>query len=153
MHFPYTKQSGVSALELIVVVAVIGLLIAVVVIPLSSFRQQQALQNSTNAVVAVLQDARTKTLAAVGNTAYGVRIESDRIILFTGTTYSSGASTNEAVSLETPVSAAWSLGGGSTILFARLTGTASASGTITLSLPDGTSRIVTVTSSGTITRN
>ena len=140
-----------TLLELVVIVAIVGLLITVVVLPLVRFRQQQALQNSTNAVVAVLNDARTKTLAAVNNTAYSARIESDRIILFTGTTYSSSASTNETILFETPVTGTASFGT-TAVSFARLTGIASTSGIITLSIPNGTTRTITISTSGTITR-
>lgn len=147
-------HKGLSLIETVVIVAVVVLLIAVVVAPLNTFRKNQALQNSTNAVVAVLNDARTKTLAAVNNTTYSARIESDRIILFTGTTYTSGASTNETVMLETSVTGSWSLqGGGSAVSFTRLTGVTSQYGTITLTSSGGTTRTVTITANGTITRN
>ncbi len=148
------SNKGISAIEVLIVSAIMGVLVAVVALPLISFRKHQALQNSTNAVVAVLTDARTKTLAALNNTSYGVRVESSRVILFTGTTYTSSASTNEVVLLETPVTASWSLqGGGSSIGFDRLTGITSQYGTITLALPDGTTRVVTIAASGSVTRN
>ena len=150
-HLPRT---GFTLIELIVVIAIIGVLIGVVVLPLVKFRQQQALQNSTNAIVAVLNDARTKTFAALNNTSYSVYLSSTAATLFTGTTYSSGTSTNEVYTLEFPVTASWSLqGAGNSILFDRLKGTTSQYGTITLSISGGATKTVTITALGTVTRN
>ncbi len=148
------KQRGVTIAEIVIIIAIIGLLTTVIALPFSTFRQRQALQNSTNAVVAALNEARTRTLAAVGNTYYSVRIESAQVIVFVGSTYSSSTSTNEQIAIETPVTVSWSLqGGGSSITFDRLTGTTSQYGTLTLSLPNGSTKTVTVSSLGTILRN
>ncbi len=148
------NQSGLTLAEIVIIIAIISILIGVVTLPLIKFRQRQALQNSTNAVVAVLNDARTKTLAGLDNTTYSVQIQSDKIILFTGTTYSSGSATNESYTIEEPVYLNWSLNGAvSKVSFNRLTGATSEYGTITLILPDGTTRIITISSSGSITRN
>lgn len=149
------KKNGFTVLELLMVVAIVGVLAAIISLPFSKFRNAQALQNSTNAVVALLNSARTKTLAAVNNTSYSVRIESSRAILYTGTTYSASEQTNEIVTYESPVTlSSISLnGGGSEVKFNRLKGTTSQYGTITLTLPDNQTRIITVSATGSVTRN
>lgn len=144
---------GFTLLELVIIIAVLGVLIAVIVPSLARFRQQQALQNSANALVGVLGDARTKTLAAVNDTSYGIKLEASQVTLYTGTTYSSGATSNEVYTFESPVTASWNLDtAGSTISFARLTGAASAHGTIVLSIPSGATKTITITALGTITK-
>lgn len=148
------KNRGFTLIEIIIVIAVIAVLISIIVIPLSNFRQKQALQNSTNSIVSILNDARTKTLAGLNNVPYSVYLENEKIILYSGTTYDSDASTNESYFFENPVTASWNLNGGSNkISFNKLAGSTSDHGTITLSLPNGTTRIVTITSSGSIKRN
>jgi prepilin-type N-terminal cleavage/methylation domain-containing protein len=148
-----TLQSGFTFIELLVVVAIIGLLVAVVSAPLSQFRKAQAIENTANALVAVLNDARTRTLAASNGTNYSVRIESSRAILFPGSSYSDGAGTNEIWDYEATVTAAPVLAGGETqVTFDRLRGTTSQAGTVTLS-SSGDTRIVTINSTGSIMRN
>lgn len=148
------NQLGLTLIEVVVIIAIIGALIAVVTFPLIKFRQQQSIQNATNGVVSVLNDARTKTLAGLGGTSYSVQIQSDKVILFTGTTYSSATATNESYTIEEPVYLNWSLaGGGNAISFDMLKGTTSQYGTITLTLPNGTTRVITINNTGSITRN
>lgn len=148
------KKAGFSLIEVVVIIAIIAVLIAVIAIPLSRFRQQQALQNSTNVVVSVLNDARAKTFAALDNSSYGVTLFNNKIVLMKGSTYIDGAATNETYLLETPVSASWSIAGGSNIIsFERLRGDTNHYGTITLQLPSGASRIISVSAFGAVSRN
>ena len=80
------QKNGYTLIELAIVIAIIGIILAIVIVPLSKFRKQEALQNTTNAITSILNEARTKTLAGYNNTTYSVRIESTRAILFVGTT-------------------------------------------------------------------
>ncbi|HWC57509.1 MAG TPA: type II secretion system protein [Candidatus Paceibacterota bacterium] len=155
MHTFHSAHShGFSLLEVVIALAIIGLLVSVVSVPFAKFRRTQALENSTNAVVAVLNDARTKTFGAYDDSAYSVHLDTTVATLFSGTTYAQGAAGNESAPYEYPVTATWSIqGGGSIISFNRLTGTTASYGTITLGLPDGTTRTVTIGALGTITRN
>jgi len=148
------RNKGFTLIEILVVIAIVGVLIAVVALPLIKFRQQQSLQNTTNAIVAVLNDARAKTFAAVNNTSYGVALSSTGMTLFTGTGYAVETATNETYTFESPVTATWSLaGGGNTISFDRLKGTTGQHGTITLQVPNGTMRTITITTLGSVIRN
>jgi len=149
------RSSGYTLLEIIMVVAIIAVLAAVISLPFGKFRQTQALQNTTNAVVSALNDARTKTLAALDNASYGVHIESNQAVLFKGTTYSSTDPYNQSIGFESPVTlSSLSLnGGGSEIIFARLKGTTDQYGTIVLTLPNNQTKTVTVSAAGSVMRN
>jgi prepilin-type N-terminal cleavage/methylation domain-containing protein len=147
-------QAGLSIIELLIVVAIIGVLIAVISYPFGTFRNKQALDNSANTVVSILQEARARTLGGVNDTNYSVRFETNRIVLFVGSAYNASATTNEAYSYESPVTlSSTSLAGGATaVTFDRLKGTTSQSGTVTLSNGTKTS-VITVSASGSITRS
>jgi Tfp pilus assembly protein FimT len=147
-------EAGMSIMEIMVVVAIVLVLIALVSLPFGTFRKTQALENTTDTMVSVLADARTKTLAAVNGTNYSVRFETNRAIFFTGSSYSSGDATNDIITFETPVtmSAINVSGGGSTITFDRLTGKTSQYGTVTFT--NGTdTRTISVSATGTVSRN
>lgn len=149
------KTHGFTIIELLVVLAIVVILMGIASLPIIRFRREQALQNTTNAVLTVINEARAKTLAGTENTNYSVRLESDRAILFRGSTYQSSTSTNQIFLYESPVvlgTVALS-GGGSTITFDRLRGTTAHHGTLQLQLPSGTVRTITVTATGTVARN
>ncbi len=148
-------SKGLTVVELLMTISIIGIIIAIIVPSLGEFRKNQSIQNSTNAVVSLLEEARTKTLASYNNTFYSVKIESDKATLFTGGTYSSGGTDNKIIFYESPVVLqSVSLNGSVTqVSFDRLKGTTSQYGTIILQIPSGVSRTITVSAGGIITRD
>lgn len=142
-------------MELLIVIAVLGLVVAITVPSFASFRKNQSIQNTTNSMVSLLQEARTKTLASYNNTFYSVYFDTDSAILFTGGTYNSSDVGNKVVPYEAPVvlQSVTVAGGGSKVSFDRLKGTTSQSGTIVVGIPSGTTKTVTVSASGVVTRN
>ncbi len=148
-------QSGYGILHFIIIIAVIGILLGVAAVPFFNFRQQQALENTTDAVVSILGEARAKTLAGYNSNTYGVRIEADKLVFFRGETYSASEPTNRITLYETGVSlqTLTLIGGGSVVRFDRLKGTASNHGTIVLQSSNGQTRTITITSTGSVKRN
>ncbi len=148
-------RQGFTLVEILIVIGVIVILTSIMSVSILNFKNKQALENSTNMIISTLNDARAKTLASVNNNQYGVHIQNDKVVIFTGGTYSSSTISNENFFYESPVSmTALSLnGGGSDIKFDRLKGSTSQYGTITIALPGSTSRNITVASTGTIQRN
>lgn len=148
-------QRGITAIEVLVVVTIL-VLIAIVTVPsFVSFRKNQALQNTTNSIVSLLQEARSKTLGSYNNTFYSVYIDTDSTTLFTGGTYVSGDATNKTIPYESPVvlQSATLTGGGSQISFDRLKGTTAQSGTIVVGIPSEAFKTISVTASGVISRD
>lgn len=148
-------NKGFTAIEVMIVIAIIVVVTLITVPSLITFRKSQAIQNTTNSIVSLLQEARTKTLASYNNTFYSVYIDTNEATLFTGGTYSSMDAGNKVVNYETPVvlKSVTLTGGGSQVSFDRLKGTTSQDGTIVVEIVGGESRTITVSSEGVITRN
>jgi prepilin-type N-terminal cleavage/methylation domain-containing protein len=85
---------GFTAVEMLVVIGVLGMLTAFIALSLGSFRNVTALRATTEDVWLTLRSARNATLASKDDSIYGVRIESTRAIQFRGTSYVAGATTN-----------------------------------------------------------
>ncbi|HEY4521564.1 MAG TPA: prepilin-type N-terminal cleavage/methylation domain-containing protein [Candidatus Paceibacterota bacterium] len=144
---------GFTLIELLVSIAVVVVVSILVTSGFNSFRESSQLNEAHSAIISILRDARSRTLSGNKNTQYGVHFETNQIVLFAGSSYSSGSSSNEPYA--TPSLAKVSvinLGGSSDAVFTRLTGFSSASGTImvsSISNPQKT-KTITIFSSGNI---
>lgn len=127
-------NKGITLLEVVIVIAIIGILLTITTFSFSQFRNARALTQSRDTVISVLSEARSRTLASVNGEQYGVHILSDRVVLFVGSTYDPLSTTNELFYYESPVVlGSVSLnGGGSTIVFQKISGITNSYGTIVL---------------------
>lgn len=146
-------NKGFTIIELLVSVAIIGVVAVLLISGFNSFRESTQLNEAHSNILGILRDARSRTLSGEKNTHYSVHFEENQVVLFSGSLYVSGFSSNEVYSLPslTRISSI-SLGGPTEVIFARLTGSASASGTITIQSTSNSSKTKTIiiTSSGSI---
>lgn len=145
-------KKGITAIELLVVVAVLGIIFSIVVPQFSKTRENQVLKTGVQDVLSAINKARSQTLASLDSLTYGVRFESDKVIIFTGTAYSFGAASNETIMITSPASITnVTLNSVSAIpgemYFNRLSGSPSRTGTITISSSNIT-KIITIYGTG-----
>src|SRR3989338_5558502 len=95
-------HKGFSFIEIMIVVAVIGILVAIVLPQFSKTRENQVLKNAVRDVLSSIDKARSQTLSSLDSSEYGVHFQSNSIIIFKGTTFSSGAGDNETINIVTP---------------------------------------------------
>ena len=146
-------MKGFTIIESLIGIAIIAIVATMFVSVFGIFRQSSDLTEAHSTIIGILQDARSRTLASESNSIYGVHFEQTQTVLFRGGTYDSSATSNEPYRLPTTVTiSAISLGGPSDVVFTRLIGTTTASGTITLqSIADSTAtRTVTIFSTGVV---
>jgi Tfp pilus assembly protein FimT len=153
------KNKGMSAVELLVVVGVLIIISTIVFPKLSKFHKQQALDNTAEDVVSLLNEARNNTISSKNSTTYGIHFMTDRAILFDGASYVESPNNksiifDEYVSIDDDNGIALN-GGGDDILFTRLTGDTEDYGTITIELVSDATRqkVVTVNKIGIIGTN
>jgi len=139
-------KKGFTIIEVLIVLAIMAILGTFVAVSYSRFNSMQALDKTSALVSSVLNQARTLTLSSKDNTQYGVHLASGEITLFAGDTYSPSAGSNSVFTLNPQVSLIADIsGGGSEVVFERLTGKTDQDGTITLSLVSGASSAKTIT--------
>jgi prepilin-type N-terminal cleavage/methylation domain-containing protein len=150
------KKQGFSLIEFIIVIAIIGILVAIVVPSLSSFRNNQLLRGTTEELSGFIQEARSMTLSSHDSLQYGIHFEEDEAVRFSGTSYSAGAVDNEVFSIPQgmTISDISLFGAGDDVLFERLTGQTDEYGTITLTLTaTSAERIITISALGIVDSN
>ena len=142
-------KKGFAILEILIVLAIMGLLLAVVVPSLKTMRNNQLLKAVASDVFSALDKARSQTLSSINFSEYGVHFESDEIVIFKGTVYSSSDASNENISVTSPASISDInlTGGAEGLYFNKLSGVPDKTGTITVSVA-AVSRIITISATG-----
>lgn len=145
------KKRGTSLIEVLISIAILGILVATVVASFSAIRKAQVLESSRNLIIATLTKAKSDTLASKDSKSYGVHIDdiNNKLVVFEGTTYNGSAPTNQNVPLDTRVYIS-AYSGGADIVFGRLTGFVSALHGITISIPSGASKYISIFPTGVI---
>lgn len=152
-------NKGVTLLEITIVVGILAIMVAIITPSFANFRNKQAVENTTQDLVSLLNEARTNTLLSKSSVFYSVHLETNRAVLFDGGTFDTNDSSNKVITFDTQVSvpsAGISLNGGEVdVSFDRLTGDTSDYGTIIVSLISNTSisKTITVNQLGVVSSN
>ena len=150
--------AGFTFIEILVVVGIIVLFLGLSIPQLRSFQQGSYLKNTGQEVVAALRLAQSKTLASEGALQYGVHFDvvstPNQYTLFQGSSYAARDTAKDKITVlqKTIEISSLSLGGTSEVVFLRLTGQASVSGTVTFrKIADPTlMKTVSILSSGAV---
>ena len=139
------------------VVAITVMVAGLMMFSFSSYGSTEAISKDQARVVSALEKARAMTLDSYKSSQYGVHFGTSTVTIFSGVTYSAANSANIVTNLNSKVKikTVAVVGGGSDIIFNRLTGETNQTGTTTLSLISSasTTRSVTVFATGLVQPN
>lgn len=146
-------------IEIMIVIAIIAVLVAIAVPAVSSFRERQTIKNATEEIVNLLGEARTNTLASKNATFYSVRFDTNRAVLFAGSSLNISDPDTKILAFDSnvtvlPINVSLQ-GSGYDVIFDRFTGNVATYGTIKLELISNPSinKIITVNRVGAISSN
>jgi prepilin-type N-terminal cleavage/methylation domain-containing protein len=147
-------KKGFTVLEILIVLGIMAILVTIILPSFRTMRSNEVLKATTSEIFSALGKAKSGTLSSVNSSEYGVHFESDLIVIFKGTSYSSSDVNNENISITSPasISAINLTGGAVDLYFDRLSGAPNKTGTITVST-SSFSKIITISSTGTISMN
>ncbi len=151
------SKRGITAMEMLIVVALIGILVAIVLPQFSGIKENQVFKNAVEDIISTLHNAQSQSLASTNFSEYGVHFQSDQIVVFKGKVFLLGANGNNTVDIISPANISnVSLNGGSSttgdLYFQRLSGVPNKTGTITVSTPSY-SKIITISAAGAVSVN
>ncbi|RJQ33650.1 prepilin-type N-terminal cleavage/methylation domain-containing protein [Candidatus Parcubacteria bacterium] len=137
LHTPYSIRhtSGFALVELLICIAIIMILAAMTYVAYGTTNTHKVLDTEALKVITKLREARSLTLAAKNDEQWGVHFASSSITLFEGSSYDSNADSNVLINLHPHITLTPELeGGGSDVIFERLSGDTEQYGTTTISL-------------------
>ena len=150
------KLRGLTLIEVLAGLAIMLILSIIVWSSFQSFRENQIVSKSANEVAVLLSEARSLTLSSRDDAEYGVHFEEDSATLYQAS-YLSGGAENKVIEVELPaeISSINLSGGGSNVVFDRLTGETSEFGSITISSTDNPEdvKIITISQTGLVELN
>ena len=139
-----------TLLEILIVVAIAGIIALIAFGAFTSFNRTAAVNSAVQIAISALEEARTKTLASQNQSVYGVHFDTESVTVFVGNTYDPFSPDNRVRTFPTPVTVTnISLnGGGSDVVFKRLSGVTDQFGSIDLSSASSMVRTVTIDKTG-----
>ncbi len=144
------KQGGLTLVELIVVIAIIGVIISFgLVISMDSYRAYY-FRSERSKIVSVLERARSRSLSNYFQVEHGVCFITSNYVIFRGrSTCTPGATTDELIPANTDIASKSNFSGTfPTIIFSQLTATTTGG---TINITDGNrSAIINVNYEGKI---
>ncbi len=127
-------NSGFTMVEILVVMAIMVVLAVLAMNGIASYGRRQQYLEFVGEVQNGFAEARSKSIAAVDETVYGVYVGTSTVEYFSGTVPAAGSASNTIIAIPSYLSATSSLTGNNWyVTFSRRTGEPSATGTIAIS--------------------
>jgi prepilin-type N-terminal cleavage/methylation domain-containing protein len=147
----FKKIKGFSLIEMIVVLAIIVTLISIVINSFGKAGGSEALSTTVVSIISVLNEAKSQAISSKNAHDYGVRILPNQLVSFEDTY----GTNNKILTISNLVTISTSTGIGTDIIFNNVSGSTSASGTITVTVLSDTSKkgIINIYNTGAIERN
>jgi len=144
--YPLSFRRGFTLIELAIVVNVMALIGTLAFASFASSRRVRDVTASGQNALSVLRTAQTRAAAGQDRVPWGVRLESDRFILFSGETFS-GALTTAIYTVPATVEIAniALAGGGQEAVFDRLDGKTDQAGTFEVRAMGSASQVFVIT--------
>ena len=131
----YKNHAGLSIAELIVVVSIVTILAALSWTTFTQFTNFHAVDKEVGVAVSTLAYTRSQSMSAKNDSMYGIHFASTSTTIFKGATYSAADANNvtRVFSNGIIISAITLTNGATDVTFDKLSGAASASGTVEFS--------------------
>ena len=145
-------KEGFTIIEVMIAIAIIGVLSSLSVAYFNSFLSRNELKNESLKITDMLRRARGQAMAGQEDSAWGVHFETSKYVLFKGSSYSASDDFNEEISLPAvlTISTINLNGGGSEVIFSKIRGETSQFGTTTIQNDIGESKNVVINSAGNV---
>lgn len=139
MNLPSTSipravsREGFTLIEILIAIAIITILAGMGLWISMDVYRNYSYRSEKETFISAIQKARLESMVNLNESAHGIRVESDKYIIFRGSSYSASSSFNRTIVPSGPVTITGNPSLPQDIVFDQLSGTTSSSGTLTVS--------------------
>lgn len=139
-------------MEVLIGIAIMGILGSVSISIFAGLSNSTSLDRDVNIIASYIDKARTMSINSVDSLEHGVKFETNKITVFKTTTYSvANTKSYYDVPPKSNISSIILSGGGSSLYFNKLTGAPDKTGTVVVSLADGSkTKTITIYATGIV---
>jgi prepilin-type N-terminal cleavage/methylation domain-containing protein len=146
-----SRITGFTIVELIVVMAIISIIAGLTFFGFTNYAHYQHYDQAVGSTKAAIIDARVRARSSETVNGLGIKVLTDSIVVFQGTSYNALASTNRTTDITGAVLTSAFSNGIDEIVFNNLTGLPNATGTILIESTEfNASTTVEITATGVI---
>ena len=142
------NAKGFTFIEVLLVIALLGLLVGLLVPFYQSFQVSNQLDTTAFEIVQTLRMAQARAMAGDEGSIFGVHLESQKFVLFKGGVYQNGEVANEINEVPRTLNVSTSFG--PDITFSKIKGETSTAGTITILSDINESKVIQINAKGNI---
>ena len=141
------SQKGFSLVEMLLSIAIIGVIVAITMPVFGSFQVNDDMRTTTGIVVQSLRRAQILSQAVAGDSSWGVKVQAGSVTIFKGNSYSGrDANFDEDFSIPSNIT----LGATTEIIFTKFSGEPVAGGTIALTSVNNETKNIVINSKGMV---
>jgi prepilin-type N-terminal cleavage/methylation domain-containing protein len=150
----HTLTKAFTLIEILFVLAILGLLFAIALPQFSKMRDGQILNSTISDITSALNKASSQSLASLDSSVYGVHFSSNKFTIFKGVVFDINSLDNEIYDINSraSISSIVLTGGAHNLYFNRLTNTPSNTGSIVITV-GSFSKTITIDQTGKISTN
>lgn len=146
------NKKGFTAIEILIVISILGLLSFITLGFFVDYRRSQGTTQDVELIASLLYKARSDAVSSNGSFDYGVRFASSTATTFRGSAYNASDPLNQTFSFASGnfLSVIALTSGGVDVVFNKLTGETVQSGSLILTASDGGVKVITIYPTGLI---
>lgn len=140
-------KRGFTLIEIMLSVAAIAVIAGIGIPVYQAFQNRNEVDVAAMEFGQALRRAQAFSMASTGDSTWGVSIQSGSIVVFKGASYAARDTTyDETYDLATAIG----ISGTTEYVFAKMSGTPSTSGTVTVTSPNNETRSITLSAKGLV---
>ncbi|MEI7480069.1 MAG: type II secretion system protein [bacterium] len=148
------NKNGFTLIEIMIVIAIGVILATIVTFSFFAMKERGNINKNISQAKVLLEQAKVQSVSGLNDTNYGVHVQFDKLVLFSGSTYFASSTDNVPLIFENNLffaTSSFAGGDGSNVVFKKITGATDNYGSLTIKTSNSsTSAVIYISPAGAI---